>query len=241
MTELGINVDHVATLRNARGGAEPDPVAAALAAELAGADSIVCHLREDRRHMRDRDVQLLRQVVKTSLQLEMAATPEMLKIALEIKPHEALLVPERRKELTTEGGLDCTSSSGALRATIKALRAAGILVSVFIDADSNQVEAARKLGASAIELHTGPYAHARGAALAKELEKLETAAHRGWECDLAVHAGHGLNYRNIAPLLKRLPVERVNIGHSVVSRAVFTGFESAVREMKALVAGRYDS
>lgn len=238
MTTLGVNIDHVATLRNARAGAEPDPLTAALVAELAGADSIVCHLREDRRHIRDRDVQLLRETVKTSLQLEMAAHPDLVKLAISVKPPEVMLVPERRAELTTEGGLDCVRQRSTLEPVVRQLLNAGIGVSIFIDADLAQVEAARAMGAGTVELHTGPYAHAgTDAARDKELDRLDTAVHAGWEAGLVVHAGHGLNYRNIRPLLKRVPVEKVNIGHSIISRAVFVGLESAVREMKRLVSG----
>lgn len=238
MTTLGVNIDHVATLRNARGGSEPDPLTAALIAELAGADSIVCHLREDRRHIRDRDVQLLRETVKTSLQLEMSAHPELVKLALAVRPAEVMLVPERRAELTTEGGVDCVRNRASLEPVIKQLLNAEIGVSIFINAELPQVECAKAMGAGTVELHTGPYAHGNTeAAREGELDRIETAAHAAWEAGLVVHAGHGLNYANIRPLLKRVPVEKVNIGHSIVSRAIFTGLEAAVREMKRLVAG----
>ncbi|MBE7493075.1 MAG: pyridoxine 5'-phosphate synthase [Planctomycetes bacterium] len=238
MTQLGVNIDHVATVRNARGGAEPCPVTAALLAELAGADSIVCHLREDRRHIRDRDVRLLRELVKTSLQLEMATHPDVIRVALEVKPSEIMLVPERRAELTTEGGLDVAGQRETLKAVITRFADAGIGVSVFIDADRAQVDAAKAAGAGTVELHTGPYCHAATETeRERELDRLETAAHAAWEAGLCVHAGHGLNYGNIRPLLKRVPVEKVNIGHAIVSRAVFAGLENAVREMKRLVSG----
>lgn len=238
MTLLGVNIDHVATVRNARGGTEPDPVTAAHIAELAGADSIVCHLREDRRHIRDRDVQLIRDTVKTSLQLEMAANADVIKVALAVRPAEIMLVPERRAELTTEGGLDCVKQRAELAPVIRQFLGAGIGVSVFIDPDMAQVECARAIGAYTIELHTGPYAHARDdKSREAELDRLETAAHAAWEAGLVVHAGHGLNYVNIGPLLKRIPAEKVNIGHSIICRAVFAGLENAVREMKRLVTG----
>ncbi|MBX3473198.1 MAG: pyridoxine 5'-phosphate synthase [Planctomycetes bacterium] len=239
MTMLGVNVDHVATLRNARGGTEPDPLTAALIAELAGADSIVCHLREDRRHIRDRDVQLLRETLKTSLQLEMSAHPELVKLALAVRPAEVMLVPERRAELTTEGGVDCVRNRTSLEPVIKQLLNAEIEVSVFINAELAQVECAKAMGAGTVELHAGPYAHGNtDAAREVELDRIETAAHAAWEAGLVVHAGHGLNYANIRPLLKRVPVEKVNIGHSIISRAVFCGLANAVREMKALVSGK---
>jgi len=238
MTLLGVNIDHVATVRNARGGHEPDPVTAAQVAELAGADSIVCHLREDRRHIRDRDVKLLREVVKTSLQLEMAASPDVIKFALDVRPDEIMLVPERRAELTTEGGLDCVKQRAELEPVIRQFLDAGIGVSIFIDPDRAQLECAKAIGAHTVELHTGPYAHASTEkAREAEIDRIETAAHAGWEAGLVVHAGHGLNYLNLRPLLKRVPVEKVNIGHSIISRAVFAGLENAVREMKRLVDG----
>ncbi|MCA8919609.1 MAG: pyridoxine 5'-phosphate synthase [Planctomycetes bacterium] len=237
MTLLGLNVDHVATIRNARGGKEPDPVHAAMVAEQNGADSIVCHLREDRRHIKDRDVRLLRDVVQTSLQLEMALNAEIIKIAVETKPDEVMIVPERRGEVTTEAGFDAVKKLDALKSAVDQFKQAGIGVCVFIDANMDQVVAAHKAGANTIELHTGPYSHARGdEAVDKELDLLETAAHRGWELGLDVHAGHGLNYHNVQRLLRQIPVEKVNIGHAVVSRAIFSGFENAVRDMKGLIA-----
>jgi pyridoxine 5-phosphate synthase len=229
----------VATIRNARGGREPEPVTAALIAEQSGADSIVCHLREDRRHIKDRDVRLLRESVQTSLQLELALHQDVVAVALEIRPHEIMVVPERREEVTTEGGFDCIKDGRRFGAAIKPFRDAGIGVSVFVDADVEQVRAAQRLGAHIVELHTGPFSHAASEADAtRELERLHVAAKAGWEVGLEVHAGHGLNYRNVLRLLERVPVRKVNIGHSIVSRAVFTGFEAAVREMKALVQAR---
>lgn len=237
MTLLGVNIDHVATLRNARGGTEPDPVQAAAQAEAAGADSIVCHVREDRRHIRDDDLRRLRLSVKTSLQLEMAPAEEIVRLALEVHPPEVMLVPERRQEVTTEGGLDCLAHRALLGPMIRRLLSAGIGVSIFVDADPAQVAAARELGAQTVELHTGPYAHARQAAQAEaQLQRLDAAAGAAAVAGLHVHAGHGLNYENIGPLLARVAVAKVNIGHSIVSRAVFTGIDAAVREMKRLVS-----
>jgi pyridoxine 5-phosphate synthase len=236
MTLLGVNVDHVATLRNVRGGTEPEPIQAALLAEMAGADSIVCHVREDRRHIRDRDLRLLRQVVKTSLQLEMALEEDLIGLALEVRPNEVMIVPERRQELTTEGGFDAVGRQQDLAAAVKRFREVGVGVSVFVDALLPQVEAAHRAGAGTIELHTGPFSHTSSENdVENELDKLETAAHRGWELGLQVHAGHGLDYRNVELLIRKLPVEKVNIGHAIISRAVFSGIENAVRDMKALI------
>ncbi len=235
MTLLGLNIDHVATLRNARGGTEPDPVQAALIAEASGADSIVCHLREDRRHIRDADVRRLRGSVTTSLQLEMALHPDVIDVALDVKPLEIMVVPERREEVTTEGGFDCVRYSRPLGDAIARFRAAGIGVSVFIDADAVQIAQAHTLGAHTIELHTGPYCHAAVEEAEPELARLEAAAAQARGLGIEVHAGHGLNYENIQRLLRRVPVSKVNIGHSVVSRAVFAGFATAVREMKTLI------
>lgn len=236
MPQLGVNIDHVATVRNARGGASPDPVTAALIAELAGADGIVCHLREDRRHIRERDVRLLRELVKTSIQLEMAPTDEIVQLALNLQPAEILIVPERRAEVTTERGYDCVANLTHLKAVAERFSETAISVSVFVDADEAQLKAAQQAGADMVELHTGPYAHATNSIERdKELDRLDTAAHIAMELGLKVHAGHGLDYQNLGLLLKRVPVERVNIGHSIVSRAIFTGLEAAVREMKSLV------
>jgi pyridoxine 5-phosphate synthase len=237
MTLLGVNIDHIATVRNARGGADPEPVHAALIAESSGADSIVCHLREDRRHIRDRDVRLLRELVRTSLQLEMALSDGVMRVAIEVKPPEVMIVPERREELTTEGGFDAVQEQDRLRPAVAKFREAGIGVSVFVNADMAQVEAAHKAGAHTVELHTGPYSHATGPAqVDAALDKLETAAHRAWELGMVVHAGHGLNYHNVERLLRQIPVEKVNIGHAIISRAVFCGLDNAVRDMKAIIA-----
>lgn len=237
MTLLGVNVDHVATIRNARGGHEPEPVHAALVAETSGADSIVVHLREDRRHIRDRDVRLLKEVLHTNLQLEMALNDDVMKVALETRPLEVMIVPERREELTTEGGFDAVREADRLKSAVDTFKGYEIGVSVFIDAAIAQVEAVHKAGAKIVELHTGPYSLAiTSQKIDEELDKLETAAHKAWELGLEVHAGHGLNYHNIERLLRQLPVEKVNIGHAIVSRAVFSGFENAVRDMKAIIA-----
>ncbi|MEE9311217.1 MAG: pyridoxine 5'-phosphate synthase [Planctomycetota bacterium] len=235
MTELGVNIDHVATVRNARGGSEPSPVAAALIAETAGADSIVCHLREDRRHIRDTDVRLINDSVTTSLQLEMSLDDSVIDAALQIAPPEVMIVPERREELTTEGGFDCVAHSEKLGKAVARFVDAGIDVSVFIDADKNQISAAMHMGVSIIELHTGPYSHARSEATVIELEKLLHAADFGWELGLSVHAGHGLNYLNVQTLLEIVPVEKVNIGHAIISRAIFVGLREAVGEMKRII------
>jgi pyridoxine 5-phosphate synthase len=236
MTQLGVNVDHVATVRNARGGTSPDPVTAALLAEMAGADGIVCHLREDRRHIRERDVRLLLETVQTSVQLEMAPADEIVRLALAWKPAEILIVPERRAEVTTERGYDCIANAARLRDVTEQFIAAKIGVSVFVDAEPAQVAAAREAGADTVELHTGPYAHADTATDREaELARLEAATREATAIGIRVHAGHGLDYHNVTALLARVPAERVNIGHSIVSRAIFTGFETAVREMKRLV------
>jgi pyridoxine 5-phosphate synthase len=233
MIRLGVNIDHVATVRQARRAKEPDPVAAAVLAELGGADGITIHLREDRRHIQDRDLYLLRDTVATRLNLEMASAPEIVAIALKVKPDEATLVPEKRQELTTEGGLDIIATEAATRAAVERLRAAGIPVSLFIDPDLAQVDQAKKLGADAIEFQTASYSEARGAtAIAAELAKLSHAAARAAGLGLHVHMGHGLNYINVKPIMRIAGVEELNIGHSIISRAVLVGMERAVREMK---------
>jgi pyridoxine 5-phosphate synthase len=233
MTRLGVNIDHVATVRQARRAAEPDPVAAALLALLGGADGITVHLREDRRHIQDRDVRLLRQVVASRLNLEMAAADEIVAIAAEVKPDEATLVPEKRQELTTEGGLDVVANEAAVAKAVGRLAAAGIEVSLFLDPDPRQIETAKLLGARAVEIHTGRYADARGAgAVARELEALREAAAFAREQGLHVHMGHGLNYANVRAVARIAGVEELNIGHSIVARAVLVGLERAVREMK---------
>jgi pyridoxine 5-phosphate synthase len=238
VAKLGVNVDHVATVRQARGGIEPDPVTAAAIAEMAGADSITVHLREDRRHIQDRDLTLLRQTVKTRLNLEMAATDEMVGIALAIRPDYVTLVPERREELTTEGGLDVLRHLQQLESPIARLRQAGILVSLFIDADLRQVEASQRAGADYIEIHTGCYCDAATPETSRsELGKIEAAVRASHLCGLGVNAGHGLNYHNVRPVAALSGIEEFNIGHSIVSRALFVGLERAVREMAALVRG----
>jgi pyridoxine 5-phosphate synthase len=238
VAKLGVNVDHIATVRQARGGAEPDPVTAAAIAEMAGADSITVHLREDRRHIQDRDLALLRQTIKTRLNLEMAATEEMVGIALELRPDCVTLVPERREELTTEGGLDVLRHLQQLETPIARLRQDGILVSLFIDADLRQVEASQRAGADYIEIHTGCYCEAQTAEDSRsELAKIEGAIRASHLCGLGVNAGHGLNYHNIRPVASLSGIEEFNIGHSIVSRALFVGLERAVREMATLVRG----
>jgi pyridoxine 5-phosphate synthase len=232
---LGVNIDHVATLRQARRAREPDPVHAALAAEQAGADSITLHLREDRRHIQDHDVRTLKGLLQTHMNLEMAVTGEMLAIAAEVRPADCCLVPERRTELTTEGGLDVAGQLERIRAATGQLTAAGIRVSLFIDPDAAQIEAARASGAPVVELHTGAYAGAQGGERATELERLLRAARRASGLGLTVHAGHGLDYHNVQPVAAIAEIVELNIGHAILSRAVFTGLGSAVREMKALM------
>lgn len=236
MARLGINVDHVATLRQARGGKEPDPVTAALNAELNGADQITVHLREDRRHIQDRDVQVLRQVVQTLLNLEMAATEEMVGIALQVQPDAVTLVPEKREELTTEGGLDVALNKTYLKTKVELLRQSGILVSLFVDPDLEQIKAAKAVGADAIEIHTGIYCEATSEEKKRqELEKIGLAIRAGQKLGLKVHAGHGLNYQNVQAVVALGGIEEFNIGHSVMARAIHVGLDRAVREMKALV------
>lgn len=235
--QLGVNIDHVATLRQARGTAYPDPVFAALLVESAGADQITIHLREDRRHIVDRDLEVLRRVVRVPLNLEMAATDEMVAIALRERPDVVTLVPERRQERTTEGGLDVVGQREALRPLVARLSDAGIVVSLFVDADPGQVASARELGAATVELHTGDYCDAPTAALASQrLESLRAAALQAHGLGLRVAAGHGLELRNVAPVAQLPHVEELNIGHSIVARAVFVGLDAAVREMVAAIA-----
>jgi pyridoxine 5-phosphate synthase len=237
MAKLGVNVDHIATLRQARGGSEPDPVTAAAIAELAGADGITVHLREDRRHIQDRDVMLLRRTVQTHLNLEMAATEEMIEIAMKIVPDYVTVVPEKRQELTTEGGLDVVRNSQKLVRQIDLLHQAGIMVSLFVDPDLEQLKAANRVKADYVEIHTGSYCEARGKAKTVELAKLEESIRAGRKLGLGVNAGHGLNYRNIRPVLALGGVEEYNIGHSIISRAVMVGLDRAVREMAELIHG----
>jgi pyridoxine 5-phosphate synthase len=233
---LAINIDHVATVRNARGGAGPDPVAAALAAEKAGAAGIVCHLREDRRHIRDDDVRRLRAAVATKLDLEMAATPEIIAIARRIRPDLATLVPERRRELTTEGGLDVARQFRRIRDAVDRLHDRGIAVSLFVDPVKGQIDASRETGAEMIEIHTGEYADERKAARrAKLLESVRAAAVHARSLGLGVNAGHGIDYENIGPIVKVREIEEVSIGHAVIAKALEVGMERAVREMLALM------
>jgi pyridoxine 5-phosphate synthase len=233
---LCINIDHVATLREARGGIEPDPVTAAQICELAGADGIVCHLREDRRHINDRDLRILRETVKTKLDLEMAATAEIITIACDTVPELATLVPERRQELTTEGGLDVRGHKREIRDAVRRLQERDIEVSLFIDPVIEQIEAAQETGADKIEIHTGDYANARTEEEQRQrLEVVRTAARAARERGLGVNAGHGLNYLNIIPFRDITEIEEVSIGHAILSRAVFVGLERAVREMLTLV------
>lgn len=236
---LGVNVDHVATVRQARRISEPDPVTAAALAELAGAGGITVHLREDRRHIQDRDVRVLRQTVQTRLNLEMAATAEMVEIALEVRPDCVTLVPEKRQELTTEGGLNVAGQISAVEATVRRLRESGIFVSLFVDPDLAQIGAAQKCGADAVEIHTGLYCEAPSPQRqAGELVKIEQAVRIAQQLGLKVHAGHGLNYQNVRAVVALGGIEEFNIGHSIVSRAVLVGMERAVREMVALIEGR---
>jgi len=233
---LGVNIDHVATLRQARRGRHPDPVHAALTAEIAGADSITLHLREDRRHIQDHDVRALRGLLHTRMNLELAVTDEMLTIAAEVRPADCCFVPERRQEITTEGGLDVTAQAARVRDATTRLRQAGVRVALFIDPDARQVEAAAHAGAPVIELHTGAYAEAAGASAATELERLRAAARLGSSLGLEVHAGHGLNYRNVHPVAALREIVELNIGHALIAHALFVGLPAAVREMKALMA-----
>jgi pyridoxine 5-phosphate synthase len=235
MPELGVNIDHVATLRQARRTYEPDPVWAAVMAELAGADGITVHLREDRRHIQDRDLRLLRQTVTSKLNLELACAGPILEIACEVRPDQATLVPERREEVTTEGGLDAVTHRDAVTKAVQQLQEAEIVVSLFLDPDMDQIEMAAELGADAVELHTGQYALAQGAQQSQELAKLVSAGRRVRQLGMFLHAGHGLNYRNVGPVARIEEMRELNIGHSIVSRAVLVGLERAVREMKELI------
>jgi pyridoxine 5-phosphate synthase len=232
---LGVNIDHVATLRQARGGRSPDPLLAALSAEQCGADFITLHLREDRRHIQDRDVRALRGALQTRMNLEIAATPEMLAIALEVQPQDACLVPEKRTEVTTEGGLDVASQLESIAQACRRLAAGGIRVSLFIDPDAEQVDAAARAGAPVVELHTGSYAEAQGAERGRELARLAEAARRATAVGLAANAGHGLDYHNVGPVASIPELVELNIGHAIVARAVTTGIGPAVREMKRLM------
>jgi pyridoxine 5-phosphate synthase len=245
MIELGVNVDHVATVRQARRTYEPDPVWAAVEAHLGGADGITVHLREDRRHIQDEDVRRLRELTHIKLNLEMAATEEMAGIAARLKPEMAMLVPEGRHEITTEGGLDVVANEASLKRSVSRLKDAGILVSVFIDAELRQVEAAKRIGAAVCEVHTGPYAHAfhskgrdaESAAVVEELGKISTAGEAIRSLGMRFNAGHALNYFNVEPVARLAGLRELHIGHAIVSRALFVGMREAVREMKQLIVG----
>ncbi|MBM4284515.1 MAG: pyridoxine 5'-phosphate synthase [Deltaproteobacteria bacterium] len=237
MAKLEVNVDHVATVRQARLGREPDPVTAAALAELAGAEGIIVHLREDRRHIQDRDLRILRRTVQTRLNLEMAATPEMLAMAAEVKPDLVTLVPEKREELTTEGGLDVAGQKEFLQDYVRRLKEAGLTVSLFVDPDPRQLDAAKGVGAAWVELHTGDYAEATSEAEAQRLfDQLLDGARHARSLGLRVKCGHGLNYTNIKRFRGRPEFEEFSIGHSIISRAVLVGMERAVREMVALIS-----
>jgi pyridoxine 5-phosphate synthase len=231
--ELGVNIDHVATLRQQRGTHYPDPVHAALLAEQSGADNITLHLREDRRHIQERDVRALRGLLATRMNLELASTEPMLALACELKPADCCLVPERRAELTTEGGLDVRAGQAELRRACERLRAAGVRVALFIDPEAAQIDAAAECGAAVVELHTGEYAEASGAAQAHELERLRSAARYAAQRRLGVHAGHGLHYRNVQAVAAIAEITELNIGHAIIAQALFTGLPAAVRDMIA--------
>ena len=236
MPTLGVNVDHVATVRQARMTDEPDPTLAAVAAERAGADQITIHLREDRRHIQDADLDRVKQAIKIRLNLECAVADEMLTIACNLKPFQVCLVPEKREEVTTEGGLDVVTHRDKVAAAVKKLHDADIKVSLFIDPDLKQIEMAKELDVYAVELHTGCYANAtEDAQVAEELKRIEESSRATIERGIHLHAGHGLTYQNVKPIAQVSGMEELNIGHSIVSRAIFVGFESAVREMKQLI------
>jgi len=236
MAKLGLNVDHIATVRQARGGVEPDPVTAAALGELAGAEGITIHLREDRRHIQDRDLEILRRTVKTKLNLEMAATQEMVRIALRVKPEQVTLVPEKRQELTTEGGLDVIINAKQISDTVKRLKDGGIVVSLFVDPNQEQVKAANKSGTDYIEIHTGAYAEApTWADQKRELDTIDAAIKLARKVGMGVNAGHGLNYANIKALAALGGIEEYNIGHSIIARSMLVGLDRAVRDMVNLI------
>ncbi len=236
MIRLGVNIDHVATVRQARGTSYPDPVTAAALVEMAGADGIVVHLREDRRHIQDRDLELLRKTVKSKLNLEMAATDEIIEIALQTKPDMVTIVPERRQEVTTEGGLDVETHYVKLEQMTQRMHEQGILVSLFIDPDPKMIELSKRLGSDAIELHTGRYCNATTPQeYEQEYQRIHQGVEVGLKWGLKVNAGHGLNYFNVKPIASLPGIEELNIGHSIIARAIFTGLEQAVRDMKALI------
>ncbi|RCK42820.1 pyridoxine 5'-phosphate synthase [Thalassospira xiamenensis] len=232
---LGVNIDHVATIRNARGGAHPDPVRAAKLAAKAGADGITAHLREDRRHISDNDIKRLRAEIDLPLNFEMAATDEMLAIAIAAKPHAACIVPEKREERTTEGGLDAAGGHNHLKRYVAELGAAGIRVSLFIEASKAQLDAARHLGAPVVEIHTGAYCEATGAAQARELDRIRDAVRYGASIGLEVHAGHGLGFDTVSPIAAIPEIAELNIGHFLIGEAVFTGLENSIAEMRRLM------
>jgi len=236
---LGVNIDHVATVRNARRTFEPDPVHAAVIADLAGADQITLHVREDRRHVNERDLRLIKEVIHSRVNLEMAVTEEMINIALEVKPHQVTLVPERREEITTEGGLDVAGQKEKVREAVKRLKEAGIVVNLFIDPEEEQLKAAAEVGADAVELHTGRYAEAfaekNEKLVEEELERLRRAAKLGKKLGLRVYAGHGLTYKNVKPVAEIPEIEELNIGHSIVANAVLKGLKEAVEEMIRII------
>jgi pyridoxine 5-phosphate synthase len=232
MVRLGLNIDHVATVREARKAIEPDPVAAAIVAELAGVDQITAHLRADRRHIQERDLRILRKVIRTRLNLEMAATDEMKAVAIDVKPNSVCLVPERPEEVTTEGGLDLAKVAKELKPIVPELKEAGIKVTVFIEPDNEQIEVAKSISAHAIEINTAKYTEAKTDLQVKnELDRVATGASLAASLGLAAHAGHGLNYRNVGPIATIPEIEELNIGHAIISRALFVGMERAVREM----------
>lgn len=235
MAKLGVNIDHVATVREARKTNEPDPVWAAVEAELGGADGITVHLREDRRHIQDRDLRILMQTVAVKLNLELACADEVLKIACAVQPPQATLVPEKREEVTTEGGLDVVGNRDVVARAISELRDAGCVVSLFLDPDQRQIDMAAELGADAVELHTGCYANADGQTQTAELTKLASAGQAIRQAGMILHAGHGLTYRNVGPIAEIEGMDELNIGHSIVARSIFTGMREAVREMKRLI------
>lgn len=234
MIRLGVNVDHVATLRQARRIDVPDPVQAALLAEKGGADGITVHLREDRRHIQDRDVALLRERIKTKLNLEMAVTAEIVRLAERFRPDDACFVPERREELTTEGGLDVFTHRAKIKEAAERLQSRGIRVSLFVDPETSQIEASREVGAHGVEIHTGRYCNTSGDKT-KELEQVASASALAQRLGLEVHGGHGLNYQNVLPIARISEIVELNIGHSIVARAIMVGMEQSVREMKALL------
>jgi len=235
-TRLGVNIDHIATLRQARREFDPDPLLAVKIAEKAGADGIVAHLREDRRHINDRDIKAIKRLVKTHFNLEMSLNPQIIRIACTVRPDMATLVPERRQEITTEGGLDVIRHFSRIQQAVKKLQSRGIVVSLFIDPERTQILKAKESGATVIELHTGKYAHGSNKTKKHaELKKLKTMAAYGRSLGLSVSAGHGLKYHDTKPVAKLKDIEELNIGHSIISRAVFTGLESAIREMRAII------